>query len=149
MPNLSVGAAMNAIRILLLLLPCNAALAACPTNMNGSSKEFDVTVYQDCGIRPEIVVKKKQHARNKAGAAAEYQRAFFDTECKFSNDESSLSCHQSGKTVLSGTTYKMTHDGPPDCEGATEPSFRYTCIRGCNKSAPKHLNIDPYECDIP
>ncbi len=146
--NFTLEANMNILRVLLFVLPCNAALAACPTNLYGSSKEFDVTIYQDCGIRSEIVATKRQNVRKNH----EYQHAFFDTECKFSDDEAIFSCRNNGRTILSGYTYKMTHDGAPECKGDMAPSDRYTCIKGCNKGAPKHLDIEPYEggnCDAP
>ena len=41
------------------LLVCETILAACPTNMEGSSKEFDMVIHQDCGIRSEIQVLKR------------------------------------------------------------------------------------------
>lgn len=141
---------MNVFRILLFVLPCNVVFAACPTNIRSYTKEFDVIIYQDCGVRSEIVVTKSESVRQNANNKGEYQRAFLDTECKFSNDESILTCRNSGRTILSGSTYKLTNDGPPECKGDTTPSQRYTRIKG-SKASPRYLDIDSYEggCDNP
>jgi hypothetical protein len=127
---------------LIALFVCGYALAACETDMTGHTKEFDVVVSQDCGIRSEITVFKFD--KKTRSLAIPYQRAFLDTECKFTKNRS-LICFKNGKTILSGAQYKLTADGAPQCPGDSS-DYRYTCIKGCTKLVPKHLSIAPYEC---
>jgi hypothetical protein len=142
MSSASLEIIVNRFRILLFLLPFNAAIAACPTNIHGSSKKFNVTVLQDCGAESEIVITQTQRSKNNKEAPKEYQRAFLKSECGFVAN--TLSCHKNGKTILSGSTY-LANDGPPVCPG-DKTNLRYSCIRGCKESLPKHLIVDPYAC---
>jgi hypothetical protein len=124
------------------LIICKYALAACETDMTGHTSEFGVVVSQDCGIRSEIIVLKL--GKKTGELAIPYQRAYLDTECKFTKKRS-LVCFKNGKTILSGAQYKLTADGAPQCPGDSS-DYRYTCIKGCTKLVPKHLTIAPYEC---
>ena len=125
------------------LLVCETILAACPTNMEGNSKEFDIVIHQDCGIRSEIQVRKWDKKSKEPTVL--YQRAFLDTECQFTKTESMMLCRKNGKTILAGTGYKLTNDSSPQCPDASF-GLRYTCIKGCTKSIPKYLSVNPYEC---
>ena len=128
---------------LFFLFVCENALTACATNMAGRTKEFGVTIHQDCGIRSEIeVFKLDQKSKN---STTPYQRGFLDTECQFIAGEAVMGCRKNGKTILSGARYKLTYDDAPNCPGASF-GHRYTCIKGCTRFVPKYLSIDPYEC---
>ena len=125
------------------LFVCKNALAACATDMTGQTKEFGVIVSQDCGIRSEIVISKLDKKTREF--TVPYQRAFLDTECKFTKNESMMICRKNGKTILSGAQYKLTGDDAPQCPDDSF-SYRYTCIKGCTKLVPKYLSVAPYEC---
>jgi hypothetical protein len=67
----------------------------------------------------------------------------FTDECKVS--QTSFTCKNNGRTPISGATYVLRKDAKPICEG--EPyGERYECIKGCKKTTPRYLNVEPYEC---
>jgi hypothetical protein len=125
------------------LLLTSPVFAACATDITGYSKEFKVVIFQDCGIRSEIVVSKLDKKND--DYTIPYQSAFLDTECSFAYEEKKMICRRSGKTILSGTQFNLTYDDVPNCPGESA-SLRYTCIKGCSKQVPKYLSVAGYEC---
>lgn len=67
----------------------------------------------------------------------------FSEECK--DIKNGFACRKDGHSPIAGATYVLTNDAKPHCKGE-KVGKRYTCIKGCAKPVPKHLEIVPYEC---
>jgi len=111
--------------------------------MSGQSPRFRVVIAQDCAFESriettEIDPQTHEYSIPKPGA-------LFKDECQFGAEEETFSCRSGGKTVLSGSVYKLTDDASPSCKGDMF-GHRYTCVKGCTKDVPRYLDIAPYEC---
>jgi hypothetical protein len=135
---------LTAIIFVFILFNAQNINAACETDLEGQSENYKVIIVQDCGIESEIRLFGLDTDKNEY--SIENPVIPLKGQCEFIyGEETIITCREEGKTILRGTSYKMTLDGMPICTGDSIAP-RYTCIKGCNKNAPQYFSITPYEC---
>lgn len=123
------------------------SIAACSETIFAQTNKIDIFISDgqcDHEFRITYLIKKS----NSSKAHSRY--VSFEDECSYypknSLNPAGFSCKKNGVSPLKGSTYLITHDSPlSECEEVKNWP-RYTCVKGCEKLAPKYLKIEPYEC---
>lgn len=137
---------MHTLLGLLILLCSSCAIAGCRDFATLSTKIWDIDISDQGCKYDELMITFSRVGGRSTGIA-------FTSECReFSHRSGArgFSCKATGKSPMAGATYKLVKRGkpycPPDSSDGGSPGYQYACIKGCNRSTPKHL-IQPTSCE--
>ena len=120
------------------------AFGGCDEIANLRTQHFYLEITDD-GCGPETVIRfTRTILKDGSPDWDTMQTVPFYKECSMSKTFQGFSCNQEGHSPLAGAAYKVVKGGKPMCRA--DPGYRYVCIRGCIKGAPKYLNMI-HECD--
>ncbi|MEQ1532539.1 MAG: hypothetical protein HOO97_10355 [Sideroxydans sp.] len=128
----------------ILLINAQYCIAAGLGELSGTNKNGDLLVVYEAIGRSQFNIQII-----KGGVASEGNiKTYEDQKCEFEYNNigkpTKFSCVNSGKTPLSGASYKITPYKKPDCNH----QFMYICTHGCdNPEAPTKLIEASYECN--